>query len=320
MRAVTVFDTAVSSTNLGDEVIMDASLAELRDLFSDSFIYRVASHDWMGAKSRGLVQKSDAAITCGTNLLSSRMWFKPLWKLRPTDAFRKLSVTLLGAGWYQHQGNPDFYTRWLLKNVLSKNTLHSVRDNYSKTMLEKAGISNVVNTACPTLWNLTPERCAALPKDKAKHVVTTLNTYFKNAEADKKLLQMLADNYDSVYYWVQTETDYLYAKSLDVPLTILQPSLHAFDNLLRSDVSLDYIGNRLHAGIRAMQSGRRSFIIEVDNRALEMGADFKLPTVQRDAFDQLEHMIGSSYTTEIDLPTENIQRWRDQFRQQHQPL
>lgn len=299
---------------------MDASLAELRDLFSDSFLYRVASHDWMGAKSRGLVQQSDAAITCGTNLLSSRMWFKPLWKLRPTDAYRNLSVTLLGAGWYQHQGNPDFYTRWLLKNVLSKSTLHSVRDNYSKTMLEKAGVSNVINTACPTLWQLTPERCAALPKDKAQHVVTTLNTYFRNAEVDTKLLQLLADNYDTVYYWVQTETDYLYAKSLGVNLTILQPSLHSFDELLGSDASLDYIGNRLHAGIRAMQFGRRSFIIEVDNRALEMGVDFKLPTLQRTAFDQLQDMINSSYTTKIELPVENIRRWRDQFRLPGQQL
>ena len=50
----------------------------------------------------------------------------------------------------------------------------------------------------------------------------------------------------------------------------MSPTLEAFDNLLESEIDLDYIGTRLHAGIRAIQKKRRSIIIGVDNRALEM--------------------------------------------------
>ena len=319
LRTVTLLDTAVATTNLGDNIIMDAAHQQLGDLFSESFMYRVASHDWMGSKSRSLVANAEAAITCGTNLLSSRMWLKPLWKLSPIDALANLNVTLMGAGWYQHQSSADWYTRWLLSKVLSRNTLHSVRDNYSRIMLENAGIQNVLNTGCPTLWNLTPEVCASIPQTKAPDVVTTINTYFKNSKLDGRLLSILSKHYRTIYFWIQTATDLHYASELGeaagVKLSFLKPSMGALDDLLKSSTEVDYVGNRLHAGIRAMQHGRRTIIIEVDNRALEMGADFALPTVRRDDFSGLETMIGGSFASEVNLPVSDIERWKQQFRQ-----
>ena len=323
LRTVTLLDTAVATTNLGDNIIMDAAHQQLGDLFSESFMYRVASHDWMGSKSRSLVADSDAAITCGTNLLSSRMWLKPLWKLSPIDALANLNVTLMGAGWYQHQSSADWYTRWLLSKVLSRNTQHSVRDNYSRKMLESAGIKNVLNTGCPTLWNLTPEVCAAVPQKKAPDVVTTINTYFKNYELDGRMLSILAKHYKTIYFWIQTATDFHYVSELSeaagVKLNYLKPSMGALDDLLTSGTEVDYVGNRLHAGIRAMQHEKRAIIIEVDNRALEMGADFALPTVRRDDFTGLEAMINGSFATEVNLPVSDIERWKQQFRQTPAP-
>ena len=324
LRTVTLLDTAVATTNLGDNIIMDAAHQQLGDLFSESFMYRVASHDWMGSKSRSLVADADAAITCGTNLLSSRMWFKPLWKLSPIDALANLNVTLMGAGWYQHQSSADWYTRWLLSKVLSRNTVHSVRDSYSKKMLESAGIRNVLNTGCPTLWNLTPEVCASIPRTKAPDVVTTINTYFKNYELDSRLLSTLDKHYKTIYFWIQTATDLHYVSELSetagVKLNHLKPSVGALDDLLTSRTDVDYVGNRLHAGIRAMQHGKRAIIIEVDNRALEMGLDFALPTVQRDDFFGLEAKISGSFATEVNLPVYDIERWKQQFRQIAPPV
>ena len=84
----------------------------------------------------------------------------------------------------------------------------------------------------------------------------------------------------------------------------------AYDRLLREAPSLDYVGNRLHGGIRALQHGRRAIIVEIDNRAQEMGRDFNLPTVARDDFARLEAMIDGDLAIAVTPPVEAIARWK----------
>lgn len=313
LRAITILDTSVASTNLGDQIIMEAVRRELASLLPEAFAYSVASHEWMGMKSRGLLRRSEVAFAGGSNLLSSRMWVRAVWKLSPLDALLCDNVVLMGCGWYQFQRKPDPYTRWLLKSVLSRDHVHSVRDSYTLKMLQSIGVSNAINTGCPTIWALTPEHCEALPRNKAKSVLTTLNTYIPDAAADRKLLEVLRRNYEKVFVWVQTASDYEYAQGLESDLHFIPPSLAAYDRLLESEPELDYVGNRLHGGIRAMQRGRRAIIIEIDNRAREMGRDFGLPTVERDDFAKLEAMIRGPLVIAARPPAAEIQRWKAQF-------
>jgi len=177
-------------------------------------------------------------------------------------------------------------------------------------MLAKAGVANAVNTGCPTMWRLTPEHCADIPAAKGREVVATLNTYIPDRGSDGRLIDTLVRHYDRVHFWIQTQADYEYARSFGHPLSYLNPSVSALDELLASTVSVDYVGNRLHAGIRALQHGRRTVIVEIDNRAFEMGRDFGLPTVSRNDFDTLTGLIEDPLHTEIDLPTEAIARWK----------
>ena len=72
-------------------------------------------------------------------------------------------------------------------------------------------------------------------------------------------------------------------------------------------------GNRLHAGLRALQHGRRTIIVEIDNRAREMGADFGLPTVGRTDFQRLEQMILAPLELAVKTPHAAIDRWKAQF-------
>jgi polysaccharide pyruvyl transferase WcaK-like protein len=312
-RQITILNTAIASTNLGDQIIMDAIRKQTDALFPDDFAFSVASHDYMGAKSRGLIQKSDFAIASGTNLLSSRMWLRAPWKLRMADGFRINNVVLMGCGWYQYQRATDPYSRWLLRSVLSKNHQHAVRDSYSMINLAKLGITNVVNTSCPTLWELSPDYCATLPKTKAREVVTTVNTYMPDRDADRRMLEILAKHYDRVHIWIQTAGDWAYARDLVPNLERLAPSLGAFNTLLETHPSLDYVGNRLHAGIRALQLGRRAIIVEIDNRAAEMGRDFGLPTVARTDFAKFEAMITGPLPIKVTPPVDRIAAWKGQF-------
>ena len=315
-RTITLLDTAVASTNLGDHIIMEAVRRELADALSGQLVYSVVSHEWMGAQSRRLIRGSHWAISGGTNLLSSRMWFRPNWKLTPIDALSRLNIVLMGAGWYQYQHAPDPYSRWLLRRVLSRTGLHSVRESYASSRLASIGITNVVNTGCPSIWTLTPEHCARLPRQKAADsVVTTVNSYpkLKNPTADRLMLELLRRHYRTVHLWIQTDTDYEYARSLDADLRFISPSVAALDEALARDVDLDYVGNRLHAGIRALQKGRRAIIVEIDNRAREMGRDFGVPTVERTDFERLEHMIREPLEILVSPPQKDIARWKSQF-------
>lgn len=313
LRRITVLDTACASTNLGDQIIMDAIRTEIAEIFPDAFAHSVASHEYMGAKSRGLIARGELAIASGTNLLSSRMWARAPWKLFPWDGLAVRDVVLMGCGWYQYQRSPDPYSRWLLRSVLSGRHIHAVRDSYSLQNLRRIGITNVVNTSCPTLWHLDAVHCAGLPRHRAREVVATLNTYIRDVEADRRLLEILARHYETVHLWVQTDSDWDYALGLMPGLSMVGPSLCAYDALLEGTRDLDYVGNRLHGGIRALQKCRRAIIVEVDNRAAEMGRDFALPTVGRTEFDRLEAMIEGPLEIAVSPPAEAIAAWKGQF-------
>jgi len=128
VSAVTLLDTSVSGDNLGDQIIMDAVWRELDGLFDDRLMYTVNSHDPMGPQSHRVLGRSDFAIAGGTNLLSSRMWFRKTWQVSPLDIpTMGRKVVLMGVGWYQYQGRPDPYSGWLIKSLLNPGYLHSVR-------------------------------------------------------------------------------------------------------------------------------------------------------------------------------------------------
>ena len=84
--------------------------------------------------------------------------------------------------------------------------------------------------------------------------------------------------------------------------------------ILESDLELDYIGTRLHAGIRAMQKRRRSIIISIDNRAREMGKDYNLNVIEREDIENLEEYLLSEFKTDIKLNLDNIKKWKEQFK------
>lgn len=75
--------------------------------------------------------------------------------------------------------------------------------------------------------------------------------------------------------------------------------------------NIDYIGTRLHAGIRALQNSVRSFIIGIDNRAIEMANDC-LPVLNQHNLSELTTLI-KDYSLDLTIPFENINQWRAQF-------
>jgi polysaccharide pyruvyl transferase WcaK-like protein len=221
---------------------------------------------------------------------------------------------LVGAGWWQYGNNPNLYTQLLYRNILSKKYLHSVRDQYTEDQLRRAGVKNVVTTACPSMWSLDDEFCSTLRTTKADSVVFTLTDYNKSPQDDAALVRCLMHAYQTVYFWPQGLGDEAYIRTLGLERLpqFLQPTLADYDELLTHG-DVDYVGTRLHAGIRALQKRQRALIIGIDNRAVEKKRDFNLPVIMRSEISTLRSWIEKDLRVRINLPLDKIAAWKAQF-------
>jgi polysaccharide pyruvyl transferase WcaK-like protein len=313
VKVVTILDTSVSSDNLGDEIIMQSVRRILRELMPDVYFYTVLTHDYISKKARDIINKSDFCVIGGTNCLSSHMLRGSNWKIAPYDIPYIKNVVLLGAGWQDYHPKTSAYTKLVYSSVLSKDHIHSTRDQYSTSKALSAGIG-AINTSCPTLWgldgvsnniNIRKSRCA----------VVSVTHYRPDPQLDRDILELVRDSYDKVYFWGQQQEDFEYLKSIgDFDFEIIPPNVEAYENILSSE-DVDVIGSRLHGGIKALQCGRRALVIVVDNRAAEIGRDTNLAICQRGDLDRIRAWISAEEPVSIRLPTEKIASWRLQFAQ-----
>jgi hypothetical protein len=316
MKVITILDTTICDYNLGNQIIMESIYEIINELFPNDFIFRLQYAEKFGKLSLGYIRMSDFCFFGGTNSLSSQMNRYSQMGFRLEDLlFIKNKITLLGVGWWQYQSKPNLYTRFFLKDLLSMHVFHSVRDSYTKQMLESIGIKNVINTSCPTTWKLTPEHCSQIPSKKSENVIITLTDYNQQYNLDEKFLRLIFSYYKKIFYWIQGVGDYKYIQSFNIDknrLYIIPPKLHLFDEILKNE-DVDYIGTRLHAGIRAIQHKKRALILAIDNRAKEMSKDINLNVVERNDLSSIENFILNDYKTLIKVPFMEIERWKKQF-------
>jgi polysaccharide pyruvyl transferase WcaK-like protein len=324
--AISVFDTNCGSFNSGDAVIMKAVSEHLHRIFPHEHLLSFPTHYPLSITALLKARKCAFGFVGGTNLLSSRMRLqarKNQWSIGPLGALMLQNrMILMGCGWDSDQTKYSFNSKLLYTFLLSQKFTHSVRDSHTENMLRAMGFQNVLNTGCPTLWDLSEKHCNSIPCEKARDVVFTLTDYRQHRDHDRAMVISLLDIYQKVYFWKQGRGDFDYLKCLIgnrqlERLERIDASLNHFDHLLANSASLDYVGTRLHAGIRAIQHGRRAVIIAVDNRAREMRDDIRLNVIDRGGSIVLEEFINGPIETAIRLPTTNIAKWKSQFRNEH---
>jgi hypothetical protein len=309
------FDTSISSLNVGDEIINDSGKKELEKVMSDKQFFISNTHNGISGKSISDANNSCLRIVCGTNLLHPNLARgMGSWNIGFLDAIRLKKVLLMGVGWASYSKKVNWINRVFYRMLLSNEGIHSVRDNYTKGKLEEIGFENVVNTGCPTMWGLTPDFCHKIKRTKARDVIFTLTDYEKTPQEDKYLIDTLKAQYENVYYWPQGSGDLIYLNELDIKGVInLPPRLSAYDDFLRKN-DVDYIGTRLHGGIRALQHLKRTLIVSIDNRAREKAKDFNIPVVERDKLrHELQNKILSEADFKISINQNEIQQWLAQF-------
>lgn len=313
---IALYDTSVMSLNVGDEIINRSIYDQIKTIFNRQQFIRASTHD--GTSSIGIHYFNEASerILCGSNIMTGKFFMSGQWNVGPLDVVRMKKITTLGVGWVDYQENISLYSKIAYQHLLDSNRLHSVRDEYTKKKFNELGISNVLNTSCATMWKLTPEHCEQINSKKANSVVFTLTDYRQDSVNDEVMIKILIRNYKNVYFWLQGRGDMDYFNSLNVDkdlVKILPPQLDAFDAILSTD-DIDFVGTRLHAGIRSLQLSNRTIIIGIDNRSIEKKKDFNITVIDRDSVEnELEDTINSNLKTEVSIPLNAINEWKSQF-------
>lgn len=312
---VCIYNTSISSLNVGDEIINASGIEQLSLMFPQEQFYHMSTH--VGSKPIGIHHANlcKERFVCGSNLLCDTMFRSANWELTPLDIIKMNSVVLMGVGWNKYGKKTSPITSLFYRNfLLDQKRLHSVRDDYTKEKLNKIGIKNVINTGCPTMWKFTEEHCASIRKEKSDKVVFTLTDYDKDYKNDKLLVETLQECYSKVYFWPQGAGDLQYLNEMNLPnIEIIPPRLPDYDALLRGG-DIDFVGTRLHGGIRALQYGNRTLIIAFDNRAIEKAKDFNLPIIYRNNIaGDLKNMLCNNYSINLKINEREINQWKKQF-------
>lgn len=312
--SVLLFDTSIGSLNMGDSIIAHYCGKALEQVLAGREPLRLPTHRLPVPEQLSQLHRAGTRIVCGTNLMTPHYEEFSNWKM-PVNLCGYRDIVTLGVGWGYYCETTSKMSKFVYNTILSRELLHSVRDGYTEQKFREMGIENVVNTGCPTLWDLTPEHCAAIPHGKARRAITTLTDYDRDYDRDRRMIELLRELYDEVYVWIQGTEDEEYMHELtDISdLRIIPRSLEAYTAALQMG-DMDYVGTRLHAGIHAMNLGLRTIILAVDNRAIEMGRDFRLPVIRREELDEkLRDRICGTWQTEITLPWDRINAWKGQF-------
>ena len=326
MKKLVLFDTALGSGNLGDEIIYEAVRESMRDVTDPCFTLRLATHVPNFSVLQLLrpnqkirfFQDADLKLICGTNLLAQERVARPRsqWALYPSNLSLYRNSVLVGVGTTGSGGTLSPAAKWLYRKILSDRYAHSVRDELTREIVESLGLK-AYNTGCPTLWDLTPEACERIPRRKAGSCIVSVSGFDAQADREKDagMLEIVSRNYKKVWAWIQTVRDEEYLASL--PGSERFPRLCSLSRfrevLLQGDA--DYVGTRLHGGIFALRHGCRAIVISIDHRAEGMHQANNLPVVKRDAVEtELEERIHGTWATEIVINGPEIQAFKDQFR------
>lgn len=314
METIAVVDTSICTDNLGDEIIMDAVNDVIAELFPNAYIFRVPSHEALSDRTHKFIDLANFIFIGGTSILSSNIKPYGNWRLRSEDV-RKYGAThtiCLGTGCIGYMPAPTLETRNMLLTALSNQFVHSVRDEYTGDHLANVGLA-AINTSCPTMWSLTTEHCARIPSTRAPDVVFTLTYWRANIEADRAFVELLRRIYRKIYFFPQQQADWKYFRLFGwEDVRLIRPSVGGYNHFLENE-DVDFVGTRLHGGIRALQKQRRALILSVDNRAAELSKDTRLPTAPRADIRAIREWIEGSSPTVIDLPQDAIVKWKMQF-------
>ncbi|MEO7923153.1 MAG: polysaccharide pyruvyl transferase family protein [Chitinophagaceae bacterium] len=311
------------SSNLGDLIISEHNIRLLASLFPGTDLIRLSSHSFLDKKQRELVKNSQFSFVGGSNLLYSDMITYRQFLLRKGKLLWLFpgikQLILLGVGWGPDQNNKiNWRTKQLYRNILYTSYAHSVRDHFTSHKLEKEVAIKTINTSCVSMWGLNG--VSTVLNFRSSKCLFTLTDHKQDPINDDKLITLLLEHFQNLYFFPQGSGDLAYIGSLDSykknkeRFTLLQHSYPVFNDFAGRE-DFVYIGTRLHGGIQALNKKRKALILAVDNRAGEIAKDTNLPVIRRDEYGKIRQWLNGEdvFGKPVTIPLEKIKQWKEQF-------
>ena len=301
MKKALLLDTSIGTSNVGDNIIMECVEKELAPILANMFVFHLPTHVpafhsyaiWRNSIAVQNYATCDYKFIGGSNILAKDMrthypqWNVNIFNCKPLANSVCIGV---GAGAGEHT---DAYTTHLYRKILSHSYYHSVRDERSKRYVEDV---------------------LGLPAKKANNVVFTLTARTQVDPRDQMLIDTLKREYDHVSFWIQGDKDEAYFNMFSNTdgIEVIPPHKAAYEAVLMRN-NIEYVGTRLHGGIYALRHKKRAIIISIDERAQSISADTGLITIEKDSLDGLPSLINKEFETKLNIPFDEIARWKAQF-------
>lgn len=312
------------SNNLGDLIIYESIKEVLKEIFPEATIVRVSTHVEIGSTEKKILKSADITFVGGSNLLCSNIRHFNRFTPKKNKGFYLFpgfkNTVLIGAGWNNYDQPPDWATKIYYRKILNKEYYQSLRDNYSVNQLNHIGLNKNLNTCCPTAWNLNTDFVNKF-NPKLNTILYTVNGFHNIRKIDENIIEIIfRSEPKDIFFFPQTTLDIEYFSTLEIykknkkRFKIMGLRIEELLHLLKS-IKLNYIGARLHSGIRCLKENNPTLILGFDNRAFEINKDTKLNVVDFTDLNTINNWVMGKYIPPlIELPKANILLWKNQFK------
>jgi len=279
----------LKKVNIGDGFIMDSSIKLIQKKPKFIFSSRVPLTD----KDIEKINTTKSLIVMGANTLKDNYEITPNFNLEVLNKI-KVPIVLMGIGHYGVESvtsnglDADSFN--LVKEITHRFDFISARCNFSYDYLKRSGIDDqsVLNTSCPVIYSVD-EVNKQFSKTNQKIVVTITDRihidkqiglfhFVKENFKDSNLIASFHQNYNN------NELD-KYLKNLG--FEIFKSEQYEDFIELYKDTDL-HIGNRVHAHLKCLSLGVRSFLTPFDLRQLYFSKSLDFPLINKLPDDILE--------------------------------
>ena len=275
--------------NIGDGFIMDSTIKLIQKKPKFIFSSRVSLTDEDIEK----INTTKSLIVMGANTLKDNYEITPNFNLEVLNKI-KIPIILMGIGHYGVESvtsnglDADSFN--LVKEINNRFPYISTRCNFSYDYLKRSNINeqNILNTSCPVIYSVD-EINKQFSKGNQKVVVTITDRihidkqiglfhFVKENFKDSNLIASFHQNYNN------NELD-IYLKNLG--FEIFKSEQYEDFIELYKDTDL-HIGNRVHAHLKCLSLGVRSFLTPFDLRQLYFSKSLDFPLINKLPDDILE--------------------------------
>jgi|MTBAKSStandDraft_1061840.scaffolds.fasta_scaffold04023_5 polysaccharide pyruvyl transferase WcaK-like protein len=286
--------------NLGDYLIGDRAKKLLRKFVDDEIVEldRFKQLD----SYLDIINKSRCLVLCGGPAYSANV-YPGIYPLVADINKIKVPIVPFGLGWcgkpFKAQGQFTFSSTSFefLKKIHSNIPYSSCRDNITKGILERHGISNVLMTGCPAWYDLDYINKPFNRTQKVNKIVLTTGANARLFFQTIELVRQIRIKFQEADIYLSFHRGLLPDKQTSIKSSSVYMALALASKLYKTkvvDVSYDlsnidfyescdlHIGYRVHAHLYFLSKRLPSILINEDGRGMGMTQTMKLPVFNYD--------------------------------------